>query len=210
MLEPTPAQETMTATTQEQKERKSFDVLGQLPNIYIPMLFSNINEDRLRQIISSLDIFTAGKISFEEKSDSKNKKCNGVFIEVNAWHNTHHGVYVRSKLLGDEEVKVVFQDPWFFIMKRKHEEGEAETKESNSPASPKNDSAMQIANVPKNVKGVSRTPSPSSDKTDPNYCPECEAGIENQMGHTCIWRMMEEGESSTSSSCCSPSLEEEA
>jgi len=50
----------MTATTQEQKQRKSFDILGQLPNIYIPMLFSNIKEDRLRQIISSLDIFTAG------------------------------------------------------------------------------------------------------------------------------------------------------
>lgn len=195
------------------EHRKSYEILGQLPNIYIPMLFSNISHDRLRTIIKQLGIFTPAIINFEEKQDLKGNKCNCAFIQVEHWHDTPHGRHFRSKLLADEEVKVVFDDPWFFICKRKHEEEELKTKTTRSTTShqqaqqqqeqqQKEDPEFQIAEAPRNVRGVSRTRTPSP--SDPDYCPECEEGVENQMGHTCIWRMMEEGTSSGTSNESSP------
>ena len=197
--------------------RKSYDILGQLPNIYIPMLFSNITHDRLLKIIEQLDIFTPAIINFEEKQDLKGKNCNCAFIQVEHWHDTPQAKQFRAKLLANEEVKVVFDDPWFFICKRKHEEEELKTKkttrsttshqEAQQPQSQhkqqQEDAEFKIAEAPRNVRGVSRTRTPSP--SDPDYCPECEEGVENQMGHTCIWRMMEEGSSTGSISSNDPS-----
>lgn len=184
--------------------RKSYDILGQLPNIYIPMLFSNITHDRLLKIIEQLDIFTPAIINFEEKQDLKGKNCNCAFIQVEYWHDTPQGRKFRSKLLADEEAKVVFDDPWFFICKRKHEEEVKTT--TTSSTTPQHEGCVpefQIAEAPRNVRGVSRTRTPSP--SDPDYCPECEEGVENQMGHTCILRRMEEGSSTGSLSSNDPS-----
>ena len=179
------------------KQFKSYEILGQLPAIYIPMLFSNISHNRLRAIIKQLDIFTPAIINFEEKQDLKGNKCNCAFIQVEHWHDTPQAKQFRTKLLANEEVKIVFDDPWFFICKRKHEEEELKTKTAPQQQSPEEKSEFEIAEVPRNVRGVSRTPSP----TDPDYCPECEEGIMgNQLQHTCILRMMEEGSSSGSPS----------
>lgn len=167
----------------------AFNYLEQIPHIYIPMLFLNITETKLRAIIAKLDIFTPNIISFEEKRDLKNNKCNCVFITVKAWHQTTQGQQMRSKLLHDQEVKIVFDDPWYFICKRKHEEGDIAV----SPAAVSTND-FHLAEVPRHVRGVSRNLGPSH----PDYCPECEDGVENQMGHTCVWRMMEEGSSSDS------------
>ena len=177
------------------KQRKSYDILGKLPNIYIPMLFSNISHVRLGKIIEHLDIFTPAIINLEEKQDLKGNTCNCAFIQVEYWHDTPQGRELRSKLLADEEVKIVFDDPWYFIFKRKHEEEEVKIKTAPQQQSPEDNSEFEIAEAPRNVRGVSRTPSP----TDPDYCPECEEGIMgNQLQHTCILRMMEEGSSSGS------------
>jgi hypothetical protein len=191
------------------EHRKSYEILGQLPNIYIPMLFSNISHDSLCTIIKQLDIFTPAIINFEEKQDLKGNKCNCAFIQVEHWHDTPQAKQFRTKLLANEEVKIVFDDPWFFICKRKHEEEELKTKTTRSTTShqeaqhKQDDQEFQIAEAPRYVRGVShtRTPSPS----DPDYCPECEEGVENQMGHTCILRMMEEGSSTGSISSNDPS-----
>lgn len=186
------------------EHRKSYEILGQLPNIYIPMLFSNISHDRLCTIIKQLDIFTPAIINLEEKQDLKGNKCNCAFIQVEHWHDTPQAKQFRTKLLANEEVKIVFDDPWFFICKRKHEEEELETKttrsttsnqEAQQPQSQQDDQEFQIAEAPRYVRGVSRTRTPSP--SDPDYCPECEEGVENQMGHTCILRMMEEGSSTS-------------
>ena len=198
------------------EHRKSYEILGQLPNIYIPMLFSNISHDHLCTIIKQLDIFTPAIINFDEKQDLKGNKCNCAFIQVEHWHDTPQAKQFRAKLLANEEVKIVFDDPWFFICKRKHEEEELKTKTTRSTTSHQEaqqpqsqhkqhqeDPEFQIAEAPRNVRGVSRTRTPSP--TDPDYCPECEEGVENQMGHTCIWRMMEEGSSTGSISSNDPS-----
>ena len=156
----------------------------------------------LNSLIFSLLLSSISK----KKKTSKGNKCNCAFIQVEHWHDTPQGT-IQNQALANEEVKIVFDDPWFFICKRKHEEEEElKTKTTRSTTShqearhkqeqEQDDQEFQIAEAPRYVRGVSRTRTPSP--SDPDYCPECEEGVENQLGHTCIWRMMEEGNSTSS------------
>lgn len=158
------------------------------PGIYIPVLF--IDEKTLRSIIIELNIFTIRNIDINEKTLSNGRRCTNAFIDVMEWHHTQQGVTMRSKLLRNEEVKIVIGNQnSFFICKRKHEP----QMESVLPnPNPTYIDFNHIAPAPKNIKGVSRTPTPPN--TDENDCPECVQGLENQLGHTCIQRMIEERE----------------
>jgi hypothetical protein len=170
--------------------------LQQYPGIYIPMLFQNISEKQLRKIIEELNIFKPKIISMESKVLNNGTHCNMVFIDVEEWYHTPNAKRMRSKLLSDQEVKIIFNDPWFFICKRKHMTHEvASSTTSNPPPPPPPPEAYidfrHIAPIPTNVAGFTRSPTPSDDSS---YCPECEEGIDgNQLRHTCIQRMMEEG-----------------
>jgi len=43
------------------------------------------------------------------------------FIEFESWQTNVNAQRVKKMLLNDEEVKVVFSQPYYFILKRKHE-----------------------------------------------------------------------------------------
>lgn len=158
------------------------------PGIYIPVLF--ISEERLREILKELDILTPYKIDIHPKTLSNGTSCNYAFVVPYAWHNNKNAQTMRTRLLAKQEVKIVVSEHCYFICKCKHEECA-----DNSPlpaAGPTYIDFNHIAPAPRNVKGVSRTPSPNTD--DDDFCPECEEGVENQMGHTCIQRMIAQEE----------------
>ena len=178
-----------------QSQRKSFEqALESTPGVYIPMLFKNITEEKLKQIFKDLDIFTPSKIDINPKKMANgHEECNA-FIHVEKWHVNENAQRMRKMLMSDQEVKIVFNDPWFFICKRKHEEHEVPSTNPSPPPppSPPFIDLGFIAPPPSNIKGVSRTPSPSDSTA--SSCPECEANVAgNQLMHTCIQRMMEEG-----------------
>lgn len=155
------------------------------PGIYIPVLF--INEEKLRKIIKELDILTPYKIDIHPKTLSNGTTCSYAFIVPYVWHNNVNAQKMRTRLLTQEEVKIVIDERCYFICKHKHEESI-----DHSPlpsAEPTYIDFNHIAPAPRNVKGVSRTPSPKTEDDD-EFCQECEDGVENQMGHTCIQRML--------------------
>ena len=154
----------------------------QYPGIYIPMLFKNINEKQLWKIIEDLDIFRPKTMTISPKILDNGTHCNYVFIDVDEWYNTPNARLMRNKLLSDEEVKIVFNDPWFFICKRKHV-----VQESSSSTT----STQSMTDTYIDFKPVKDSMHVSDDIS---YCPECEDGTDgNQLRHTCIQRMMEEG-----------------
>lgn len=155
--------------------------LAMLPNIYIPMLFSNITEQKLRDIISQLDAFTPKTINIDTKVLKNGTQCQYVFIDVAYWHSNETAQKMRAKLNKNEEVKVVFNNPWFFICKRKHEEDlQDKVKTSSSSTIPNKE--INLAPAPRNVKGVSRGSNSStpesisfnslSDHTTPPHSPD--------------------------------------
>lgn len=157
------------------------------PGIYIPVLF--INKERLMNIIHELDLFTIHHIDIHPKILSNGNNCYYAFIEVKSWHYNKNAKHLRKKLLEDEEVKIVFDKNRYFICKRKHDE-KMET--SMIPSSPP--TYIDFSHIVP-VRSISRceTLVTPTDEYDDDYCPECEdpdGFVENQLGHTCIQRMM--------------------
>lgn len=156
-------------------------VFSQTPGIYIPVLFKNITAEDLTQIFTDLDVFTPKSISICEKTLTNGQPVNYAFIDVAEWHHTPDARRMRSKLLNDEPVKIIYNDPWFFLCKRKHDE--------KPPPPP--DQIPQIQYVDfthqdRNQRSLAPSPSPSPSPPPPP-CPECESGVDgNQLRHTCI------------------------
>jgi hypothetical protein len=159
-------------------------VFSKTPGVYIPVLFKNITVEDLTQIFTDLDLFTLKSISICEKTLTNGQHVNYAFIDVVDWNNTPNAQRMRSKLLNDEPVKIVYNDPWFFICKRKHDE-KLPPPPDQIPQIQYVDFTHQYKDVRKDRYQRSSSPSPSPPPTPP--CPECESGIDgNQLRHTCI------------------------
>ena len=95
------------------------------PGLYIPFLYKNMTHDRIKYILET----QLGLGSFP-KDYIPHLMCktlpNGTagyttFIEFESWQTNENAKRVKEMLLNDEEVKVVFSQPYYFILKRKHE-----------------------------------------------------------------------------------------
>ena len=137
------------------------------PGIYIPHLFLNMSPEKLTLIIRELNVFKESQLDFNVRENTiTGKKYYSVFIHIAEWFANPTAQRMRQKLMNDEDVKVVFNNPWYFICKRKHElhelhelqQAQQAQQAQHTQSSPTTTSI--IAPVPRNIKGVSRTPSP--------------------------------------------------
>ena len=91
------------------------------PSICIPRVFANITEARVRAIIRELDLGAIERIDMVERENQRGEKYQRVFIHFQEWYNTmesgepnESAIEVRRRLVAGEEVKVVYDDPWFW------------------------------------------------------------------------------------------------
>lgn len=86
------------------------------PSICIPRVFDNITRDFIGKTFDGL---LGGNyvqsIDFVQKVDDKGAKFKRVFIHFNSWPTRNPQIVaVREKLLAGGEVKVMYDDPWFW------------------------------------------------------------------------------------------------
>jgi hypothetical protein len=91
------------------------------PGIYIPNLVNNITEEQLACIFKKNNILTPEKFNFNFKNFPNGKKRLSVFIHVKEWHTNETAQKMRQTLINNEDVKIMINNHWFFICKRKHE-----------------------------------------------------------------------------------------
>lgn len=141
------------------------------PGLYIPFLYKNMTHEHIKYILETqlgLGTFTKDYIPHLMCKTLPNGTAGyTTFIEFKSWQTNETAKRVKEMLLNDEEVKVVFSQPYYFILKRKHEITTPEGESLPEPAS---------------------TPEPVS-PTD-SFCQSCEdekigQGPENQLGHDC-------------------------
>ena len=201
------------------------DIFETTPGIYIPVLFKWMTKERLAGIFEELDILTIQDIDFNEKTIAGGYQGYNAFIHVKEWKNNSNANFVRKKLLNNEEVKIVFDSPKFFICKQKDELDDIKdttTTPSHSqsgekkpmplaPSPPQmpqhtpltytDESQFKIPPIKKSTKkeGVSQDDGMDYKPSLPSPCPECEEGIDgNQLMHTCIQKLLLENESEES------------
>jgi len=84
------------------------------PSICIPRVFSNITRARVEAIFRNLDFGEIEKVDMVQKTNAKGQKYQRVFVHFKEWNDDEQTQQARQMLLSDQEVKVVYDDPWFW------------------------------------------------------------------------------------------------
>jgi len=85
-----------------------------VPVMCIPRVYSNISESRIRRIFDDLNMGTIERIDIVSKNSEKGEKFNRVFVHFNKWNNTENACIARERLLNGKEIKIIYDDPWFW------------------------------------------------------------------------------------------------
>ena len=85
-----------------------------VPVLCIPRVCSNIGETHIRRIFEELNIGILDHIDIISKNNNKSEKFNRVYIHFKRWLNSEHAIHARERLLSGKEVKIIYDDPWFW------------------------------------------------------------------------------------------------
>ena len=85
-----------------------------VPSMCIPRVYSNINEGRIRRIINDLNLGVIEHIDIVSKTTEKGEKYNRVFIHMERWFQNSNASFARERLLGGKDIKIIYDDPWFW------------------------------------------------------------------------------------------------
>jgi hypothetical protein len=85
-----------------------------IPSMCIPRVYSNINQGRIRKIFDDLNIGVIEHIDIVSKTTDKGERFNRVFIHMERWFNNSNATVARERLLGGKDIKIIYDDPWFW------------------------------------------------------------------------------------------------
>ena len=78
-------------------------------SICIPRIFLTISRAKIRQVFENLKLGDIDYIDIHLGSSFQR-----VFIYFKTWCSTLHGQGIKKRLLEGEEIKVIYDDPWFW------------------------------------------------------------------------------------------------
>lgn len=85
------------------------------PSICIPRVFANIRKERVFAIFRELRVGFVENIEMVERTDKDGKPYNMVFVHFRHWFVKDEAAdAMRERLLADEQVKIVYDEPWFW------------------------------------------------------------------------------------------------
>ncbi len=84
------------------------------PSICIPRVFPNITWQRVKGIFEELGLGTVDRVDMVNKTNDKGQKFKRVFVHFKHWNSDETAQQVREKLLGGDQVKIVYDDPWYW------------------------------------------------------------------------------------------------
>ena len=83
-------------------------------SLCIPRVFDNITETNVYNVFNKLNIGKIHSINMNERTNKKNKIVKRVFINFDYWYFNERSQYMREQLLSGKEIKIVYDDPWFW------------------------------------------------------------------------------------------------
>lgn len=83
-------------------------------SICIPRVFDNIGQDRIQEVFNKLNIFVTDRIDVVQRQNEKGEKFKRVFVHIKEWLLHSDAQKARERLLAGKELKIVYDDPWFW------------------------------------------------------------------------------------------------
>lgn len=84
-----------------------------MPVLCIPRVYQNISESHIRRIFDDLNMGILERIDIVSKN-RKREKFNRVFVHFREWNNSDNANTARNILLKGKEIKIIYDDPWFW------------------------------------------------------------------------------------------------
>lgn len=84
------------------------------PSVCIPRVFPNITWQRVKGIFEELGLGLVDRVDMINKTNEKGDKYKRVFVHFKSWNEDETAQQVREKLLGGDQVKIVYDEPWYW------------------------------------------------------------------------------------------------
>ena len=85
-----------------------------IPSLCIPRVFPNIDEKRIRHIFDDLGLGEIQEIDFVSKKTEKGENFNRIFVHFRRWFSNKNADTARERLLDGKEIKIIYDEPWFW------------------------------------------------------------------------------------------------
>ena len=84
------------------------------PSVCIPRIFNNIDEPRIRKVFDQLLLGKIRRIDIIDCKNEKGDKFKRAFIHFDKWFWNEDAQSARKKLIAGKEIKIVYDNPWFW------------------------------------------------------------------------------------------------
>jgi len=121
-----------------------------VPSLCIPRVYKNISREKIMRIFDELKLGTVeqidiisiknGGVGTDRQGSMDAGKFNRVFIHMK-WNTSENSNKVRERLLSDKEIKILYEDPWFWKVRANRSQNSAATTDrpvTAPPSRPKN------------------------------------------------------------------------
>lgn len=85
-----------------------------VPVLCIPRVYPNISQERIGKIFKDLNLGDLERIDIVAKTTEKGDQFNRVFIHFRTWNNSANSNIARERLLNGKEIKIIYDEPWFW------------------------------------------------------------------------------------------------
>lgn len=155
---------TSPARATPRPQRPARDPKPIIYSLCIPRVFKNISEKRVRAIFYSLKLGFVERVDMVAKTSEKGDEFWRVFVHFSEWNDSNQtAVQMRQKLDAGEKIKIVYDEPWFWLI----------SKSNSTPRQPGRKSARPAPFIDFNHA----PPQPHSpEPTSPPYTPSLAAG----------------------------------
>ena len=115
------------------------------PSLCIPRVFNNIEESRIRSVFDELALGEIHHIDVIARKNEKGEPFKRVYVHFKTWYGNTVSQAARKKLLSGKEIKIVYDNPWFWkASMNKHQ--------TKAPEAPKLSVEEQVKNAIKNIE----------------------------------------------------------
>jgi|688.fasta_scaffold635663_1 hypothetical protein len=101
-------------------------------SLCIPRVFNNITESKVYNVFNKLNIGKIHSINMIVRTNKKNKMVKCVFINFDYWYLNEQS-QMRNQLLSGKEIKIVYDDPWFWNVSIKRSTNVSTNVRTNKP-----------------------------------------------------------------------------
>lgn len=83
-------------------------------SLCIPRLSLDTKEQFIRQTFNKLNLGQIGKIDLIVKRNENGSSYKRAFIHYTNLNNNENVLYIKSRLANDQDIKVVYDNPWYW------------------------------------------------------------------------------------------------